>query len=188
MTLRRSRRGRSSGSSGGSGLLIRLHGGGFSRGGFDDDSGVFGEVDLLAFSDPAVVDGPGCAVVTDAGGSVGGDSGEADDGADQAQAGGSAYGVFAEHVTAAADLSLVLIERAAGHESEEDGQADLVLRFRFRLTLGGESNVACGICSSEPGLDDAGLFVGNLKLAKAKGENAGAAELARRFGAGDVAD
>ena len=53
------------------GSLIRLHGGGVARGGFDDDPGVFGEVDLLAFSDPAVIDGTGCAVVADAGGGVG---------------------------------------------------------------------------------------------------------------------
>ena len=43
----------------------------FARGGFDDDAGVFGEVDLLAVSDPAVVEGAGRAVVADAGGDVG---------------------------------------------------------------------------------------------------------------------
>src|SRR5205823_10134292 len=96
-----------------------LHRGGVPRGGFDDDAGVFCEFDLLAFGDPAVVDGARSAVVTDAGGSIGRDSSEADDGADEAQAGGSAYGVFTGHVTPAADFSLVLIEGAAGHEGEE---------------------------------------------------------------------
>ena len=80
------------------------------------------------------------------------------------------------------------IERAAGHEGEEDGQADLVLRFGFGLALGVESDVAGGVGSGKPGFDGPGFFVGNLKLAKAEGENAGAAELAGGFGAGDGAD
>jgi hypothetical protein len=74
MTLRRSLRGRLSGSkrdADGSGAGFGFHGGGAAGGGFDDDAGVFGEVDLLAFSDPAIVEGTGCAVVADAGCGVG---------------------------------------------------------------------------------------------------------------------
>ena len=85
-------------------------------------------------------------------------------------------------------LSLVLIEGAAGHEGEEDGQADLVLRFGFGLALGVESDIAGGVGSGELGLDDAGFFVGDLKLAEVEGENAGAAELAGGFGAAHGAD
>ncbi len=83
---------------------------------------------------------------------------------------------------------VVLIERAAGHKGEDDGEGDLVLRFGLGLALGVESDVAGGVGSGEPGLDDAGFFVGDLKLAKVEGENAGASELAGGFGAGDGAD
>ena len=83
---------------------------------------------------------------------------------------------------------VVLIKRAAGHKGEDDGQGDLVLRFGLGLALGVESDVAGRVGSGEPGLDDAGFFVGNLKLAKVEGENAGASELAGGLGTGDGAD
>ena len=54
-----------------SSIFLGLHGGGVARGGFDDDAGVFGEVDLLAVGDPAVVESTRCAVVADSGSGVG---------------------------------------------------------------------------------------------------------------------
>src|ERR1700722_18307502 len=167
---------------------VRLEGGGAARGGLDDDACVFGEVDLLTVGYPAVVEGAGCTVVADAGDGVGRASCEADDGAGQAEARGSADSVIAQTVAGAGTVVCVVVEGAAGQEGEEDGQADLVLRFGLGLALGVERDVSWGVGTGEPGLDGTGFGVRNLKLAEAEGENAGAAELPRGLGAGDGAD
>ena len=54
-----------------SGLRIGPHRSGASGGGFDNDPGVFGEVDLLASGDPAVIESAHSAVIADARRSVG---------------------------------------------------------------------------------------------------------------------
>ena len=55
----------------------------------------------------------------------------------------------------------------------------LVLRFWiWPPAFGVESDVAGGVSSRKFGLNDAGFFVGNLKVAEVEGENAGAAKLA----------
>ena len=54
-----------------SGLRIGPHRGGAAGGGFDNDPGVFGEVDLLASGDPAVIESAHSAVIADARRSVG---------------------------------------------------------------------------------------------------------------------
>ena len=56
------------------------------------------------------------------------------------------------------------------------------------MALGVQSNVTGRVRSGKTSLDYPGFFVRHLKLAKAEGENAGAAEFASRFRRGDRSD
>src|ERR1017187_3749540 len=110
------------------------HRGGAAGRRFDDDTCVPGEGDLLAARDPAAVERTRGAPVSDACGDVGRASGDADDGADEAEAGGTTQTIFAG-LAAAAAAAAFLIERASSHQREDERNADLVLGLRFGLTL-----------------------------------------------------
>ena len=147
--------------------------------GLDYDARVLGEGDLLAARDPAAVKRASSAPVADAGGGVGGASGEADDGAHETQTGSPAESVLAGAVTAtAAAVTAVLIERAGGQQREEERDGDLVLRLRLGLAFGVEGDVLRGVGAGETRLDGLGFGVGQGELAEVEAENAGAAEAA----------
>ena len=158
--------------------------GGATGHGLDDDAGVFGEADGFAARDPAIVEGERRAVIPDAGGGACGDAGGADDGADKSQAGRAARGISAGSTVRA----VVVIERAAGEQGEEDRDAQLVLRLGFDLALGVEGKTGQRIGADQGGLYVLWRAVRQLQLTKVEAEDAGPAEAASRFCLGDGAD
>src|ERR1039458_6431018 len=153
------------------------HRGGAAGRRFDDDTCVPGEGDLLAARDPAAVERTRGAPVADACGGVGRASGQADDGADEAQACCSAEAV-ATGLSGGASAAAVLIERASSHQRENKRDADLVLGLRFGLAFGVEGYVLRGVSAGETRLDGLGFVVRQGELAEVEAENSGAAETA----------
>src|ERR1019366_1626246 len=155
--------------------------------GFDHDAGVFGESNLLAASDPAAVEGARRAPIADACSGVRRTSSESDDRPNEAKPGSAACTILAKLIAIAATV-VVLVERSARHQGEDERNADLVSRFGFRLSFRVQCDVLCRVSARQPSLYCLGVAVRQSELTEAEAECARTAKHARRLCAGHSAD
>src|SRR6185437_14196264 len=154
----------------------------FAQRGFDYDARVFRENNLLSVRDPAGIERTCRTPITNSCGDIRRSACNGHNRAHEAQACGAADRILACSCVWAMGLAFINVERAAGHQGQDQRNGDFVPWFGRDLPFGVERELPCRISTGQPGFDALSLRARQGQLGEVEAQYAGSPEAPRMPG------